>query len=131
MQKIQPLIAFAFGLFGIQSAGCSYLASYGPPPNYREMESFDCTEYTLPVLDTIWAGLNGLGAAIAATASDDDWQKKYGGASRATTVISGLLWVGVSGSSALYGYSKAEECTNAREEMEDREYRRILRQARR
>ena len=54
------------------------MAAYGPPPDYREGQSFDCTGYTLPVFDTIWAGLNALGAAIAATTSDEDWQKKYG-----------------------------------------------------
>jgi hypothetical protein len=80
MQKVWPLTDLALGLFGLQSAGCSYMAAYGPPPDYREVQSFDCTGYTLPVFDTIWAGLNALGAAIAATTSDEDWQKKYGGA---------------------------------------------------
>jgi hypothetical protein len=116
------LAALALGLFSIPSTGCSFLGSYGPPPDYRQVESFDCTGYTLPVLDTIWAGLNGLGAAIAASSSDVDWQKKYAGASRSTTIVSGLLWVGISGVSAAYGYSKAEECTNARNEVENREY---------
>ena len=86
------------------------------------MQSFDCTGYTLPVFDTIWAGLNGLGVAIAASSSDADWQKQYGGGSRSTTIVSGLLWIGISGASAAYGYSKAEACTNARSEMENREY---------
>lgn len=98
------------------------MGSYGPPADYRQLQSFDCTGYTLPVFDTIWAGLNGLGAAIAATSSDADWQKRSGGVSRSTTVVSGLLWVGISGASAAYGYSKAEACTNARNDMENREY---------
>ena len=49
------LAALALGLFSIPSTGCSFLGSYGPPPDYRQVESFDCTGYTLPVLDTIWA----------------------------------------------------------------------------
>jgi hypothetical protein len=128
-RKIRTLIALAFGFFSLQSAGCSYLAAYGPPPDYREVHPFDCTGYTLPVLDTIWAGLNALGAAIAATASDDEWQKTYGGGSRSATIMSGLLWVGISGTSAAYGYSKAEACANARDEVEDREYLRSLRRS--
>jgi len=131
MHKPPTLLALALGLFGIQSAGCSFMSSYGPPPDYREVQSFDCTGYTFPVLDTIWAGLNGLGAAIAATSSDADWQKTYGGVSRSTTIVSGLLWVGISGASAAYGYSKAEACTNARNEMENREYFGISRRSHR
>ena len=37
IQKVQTLAALAFGLFGLQSAGCSFMSSYGPPADYREV----------------------------------------------------------------------------------------------
>jgi hypothetical protein len=42
--------------------GCSFLFSKGPPDDYRERTRFDCSGYTAPLLDALWAALNGIGA---------------------------------------------------------------------
>jgi hypothetical protein len=47
-------------------SGCSFLFVKGPPAHHAQLQSFDCSESNaLPVLDVIWAGLNGIGAASA------------------------------------------------------------------
>jgi hypothetical protein len=103
-----------------QLAACSFIGSYGPPPDYQRVQSFDCTGYTLPVLDTIWAGLNGFGAISAAASTDDEWNSRTSIASRSTTIAVGLVWLALSGASAAYGYSTARECTKAKDDVADR-----------
>ena len=72
------------------------------------------------MVDTVWAGLNGLGALVAAGTSQAEWDSKKEFAPRSTTIASGLLWLGLSGASAIYGYSNAHKCTEAKEDMEER-----------
>lgn len=94
-------------------SGCSFLFVKGPPANHAEMASFDCSESNaLPVLDLIWAGLNGIGAASAA--GDDQIMNQE------QIVGVGLAWVVVSGISAIYGFNKVGQCKNAREQREKR-----------
>ena len=99
----------------IASSGCSYIFSKGPPDDHRRLRYFDCsTSYAPPVLDTIWAGLNGLGALNAASSSDAEWTSTY---SRGATMAVGLVWLMLSGSSAFYGYSQVSSCNEARNQM--------------
>lgn len=117
----RSLSVLILGILGSQLAGCSFLFSKGPPSDsdYRREMSLDCSGYTLPVLDTIWAGLNGLGALTAASMSQGEWDKKYS-YSRSETMAVGLVWLGISGASAIYGYTKAHECSEAMDEASER-----------
>ena len=113
----RSLSVLILGILGSQLAGCSFLFSKGPPADsdyHREM-GLDCSGYTLPVLDTIWAGLYGLSAISVARMSQEEWDKKYA-YSRPAMVIGDFLWLGIYGASAVYGYAKAHECSEAMDE---------------
>ena len=72
------------------------------------------------MIDTIWAGLNGLGALVAAGTSQAEWNSKPEFGSRSVTIASGLVWLGLSGASAIYGYSNAQKCSEAKDERMNR-----------
>jgi hypothetical protein len=103
-----------------QIAGCSFIFSSAPPPDDQREAYFDCAGYAEPVIDTIWAGLNGLGALVAAGTSQADWNSKPEFGSRSVTIASGLIWLGLSGASAIYGYSNAQKCSEAKDERMNR-----------
>jgi hypothetical protein len=98
------------------SSGCSFIFSEGPPPQHRALPYFDCSSsYAPPVLDTVWGGINLLGAAMAAGQTDADYADKE--VSRGATIGIGLAWVALSGASAIYGYKKVDECRQAKEQL--------------
>ncbi len=93
-------------------AGCSFMFAKGPPARHAEMASFDCSESNgWPIFDTIWAGLNGLGA-ISAAGDDTNPDKDQ-------VVAVGLGWLLVSGISAIHGYSQVSDCKKAKREHEE------------
>ncbi|HEX4423252.1 MAG TPA: hypothetical protein VH165_35320 [Kofleriaceae bacterium] len=93
--------------------GCSFLFVSGPPADHARRASFDCSESNaVPVLDTIWAGLNALGAI---SATGDGTNPNQG-----EIVAVGVGWLVVSGISAIYGYSQVSQCKKAKQEREDR-----------
>jgi hypothetical protein len=88
-------------------SGCSALFVHGPPANHAELASFECSDSNAwPVVDTIWAGLNGLGAASAAGDDANPDQDQI--------VLVGVTWLVISGASAIYGFSKVAACHDAR-----------------
>jgi hypothetical protein len=94
-------------------SGCSFLVVSGPPSNHASLASFDCSESNaVPVLDTIWAALNGIGAISAAGDSSNPNQGQIIGV--------GLSWLAISGAAAIYGYTKVSQCKAARREREER-----------
>lgn len=96
-------------------SGCSFLFVKGPPANHAEVASFECSESNAwPVVDMIWAGLNGLGAASAA---GDDENPDQG-----QIVTVGVSWLVVSGISAIYGFSKVSACSDAKRLRDERYY---------
>ena len=100
------------------TSGCSFLFSKGPKPDeYDDMGNIDCSGYTAPVLDAIWAGLNAIGAMQAAAATDETWKRDQPEYDRSTVMTSGFLWLAISGTSAIYGLSNASACERARAEM--------------
>jgi hypothetical protein len=99
-------------------SGCSFLFVKGPPEQHAQMSSFDCSESNAwPVIDTIWAGLNGLGAI---SASNDSTTPSPGQPSHSQVVAVGVSWLVVSGISAIYGFSKVSTCNDARRQREER-----------
>jgi hypothetical protein len=96
-------------------SGCSYLFIKGPPANHAQMPSFRCSESSAwAVVDAIWAGLNGVGAAVAAGDDANPDQDQI--------VLVGLGWLVLSGTSAIYGFSKVSECNSAKDLQEQRYY---------
>ena len=73
------------------------------------MDYFACTEgNTVPVLDAVWAGLNGLGAALALTGDENDYEN------RDQIVVVGAAWFVVSGLAAREGRSRVRACREAK-----------------
>src|ERR1035441_4655991 len=121
LHKVMRLSLVSFvALSCSQVAGCSFLFSNAPPPEDQRDAYFDCSGYAEPVIDTVWAGLNGLGALVAAGTSQADWNSKPEFGSRSVTIASGLVWLGLSGASAIYGYSNAQRCSEAKDERVNR-----------
>src|SRR5438874_249546 len=93
----------------LASNGCSLLFMDAAPQNHAKLAYFDCTSsIAAPVLDTIWAGLNGIGAATAS------------GPNSSSTVAVGLGWLAISGAAAIYGYQKAGACREAKQALQTR-----------
>lgn len=94
-------------------SGCSLLFVHGPPEDHATLARFDCTESNaVPVLDVIWAGLNGLGAASVDGANPQHDQ----------IVGVGVAWLVVSGISAVYGFTKVSHCNDAKRQRDQRYY---------
>jgi hypothetical protein len=102
-------------------SGCSFLFVKGPPDNHAKMATFDCSESRAwPVLDTIWAALNGLGAVSAASGSEMPRQNQQQGADRDTVMAVGFGWLVVSGAAAIFGYSQVSACNDAKHQRDER-----------
>lgn len=98
-------------LAGIAASGCSFAFVHGPPPNHEQSLSFDCTTYVVaPVLDLIWAGLNGVGAIAALSTDPASWNSST---PRGEVIGIGLGWLVLSGASAIYGFEKTDSCRAA------------------
>jgi hypothetical protein len=96
-------------------SGCSYLFVSGPPANHVVSPYFDCTDTNaLPGLDLIWAALNGVGAVLALSDSDKMIDN------RDQVIAVGSLWAVVSGTSAIYGFSKVAACKQAKLQRDQR-----------
>lgn len=102
-------VAFALVL----SSGCSFMFVNGPPANHAEVAVFDCSDSNgWPVVDAVWAALNGIGAI---SASNDSMNPQQG-----QIVAVGLAWLAVSGISAVYGFSKVSDCNKAKRQRDER-----------
>ncbi|HXE83382.1 MAG TPA: Ig-like domain-containing protein [Gemmatimonadales bacterium] len=102
------------GLLSLLLSGCGFLISKGPPTGHEQMLSFSCTESNAgPTLDIVWAALNVLGAAAAASQPD-----AYDNAGQIVAV--GIGWGVVSSFSAASGYKKSKECRQALQQLAQR-----------
>ena len=100
------VLAIAVVLFAV--SGCGFLLVEGPPRVIPEnATSVRCTESkTLPTLDAVWAGINLVGAILAASNPD-----AYEDAN--TIFWVGTSWTIFSGFSAKSGFDKAADCREA------------------
>ena len=102
------------GLLSLLLSGCGFLISKGPPTGHEQMLSFSCTESNAgPTIDIVWAALNVLGAAAAASQPD-----AYDNAGQIVAV--GIGWGVVSSFSAASGYKKSKECRQALQQLAQR-----------
>jgi hypothetical protein len=119
-RRPRPVMKCAVTLAGMSALGCSFMFTKGPPAEHARVSHFDCsTSYAPPVLDTIWAVLNGLGTAVALSTSEADWKRTQSNDQSATAMV-GILWLALSGSSAIYGYKTVNDCNQARERYHPR-----------
>ncbi len=115
------LLRFAllgFLLFG--TSGCGYLFTHAPPPDFREMDDFSCTESNGgPIIDLIWAGLNLIGLAVVA-ANPDDYENS-------NAVIAGsVIWIAITGPAAVVGFNKTKKCRAAKREVARRHRQEVV-----
>ena len=102
------------GLLSLLLSGCGFLISKGPPTGHEQMLSFSCTESNAgPTIDIVWAALNVLGAAAAASQPD-----AYDNAGQIVAV--GIGWGVLSSFSAASGYKKSKECRQALQQLAQR-----------
>ena len=98
----------------LATTGCGLALTHGPPAGHESMMAFNCTESnTGPILDIVWGGLNGLGAA--AIASDRESYEDPD-----LSIASGIGWGVLSSVSAGVGFSKTRKCRDARRALEAR-----------
>ena len=108
----------ALALAGLAASGCSFAFVHGPPPHHEQSPSFDCTSYVVaPVLDAVWAGLNGFGAINAAATDQATWDARTS-TSRGGVIAVGLGWLVLSGASAIYGFKTTADCRAALADLE-------------
>jgi hypothetical protein len=99
-------------------SGCSFVFVSGPPPQHEQLPYFSCTESRVaPVLDTIFAVLQGANLILAASVDDEQWAENYNGdppISRTSSIplyaVATLLGVG----GAYYGYTRTAACRDAK-----------------
>lgn len=99
------------GFLSLLLSGCGFVFSKAPPTGHEQMESFTCTESDAgPILDVVWASLNVLGAATAA--SDPSAYENSG-----QIVAVGLAWGIFSSFSAASGFNKSKQCRRALQQL--------------
>jgi hypothetical protein len=119
----------ALVMLALSLAGCSFLFSKGPADEFRPGDQVDCSGYALPVLDTMLATLNGIGAIEAATSDDASWKRQMG-YDRSVAMALGGLWFVVYSASAIHGYRIGAACADAQEDAAGFEERRRYRLSR-
>jgi hypothetical protein len=84
------------------------------PAQHADLRHFDCTSSrTLPVLDTVGAGLYGVRTGVVAAAVSEREFERYGLSKTADIAVS----VGVTAlftAAAIYGYTATAECEAAK-----------------
>lgn len=115
----------------VATSGCSFMFADGPPANHRQSRYFDCeSSYVYPAMDaTITvAGIGGFVAALVVPSGAANGPVAGpGGApapmppppgpSRTSQVVTSIPLLVVPLVSAVYGYTKAKGCGEAKKEL--------------
>jgi hypothetical protein len=115
MRRIVLALALSFSL---PLSACSFVFVSGPPPQHEQLPYFSCTESRVaPVLDVIFAVLQGANFLLAATQSDEAWAENFDGdppLERGTAIpVYGIATLLAAGG-AYYGFSRTAACRDAR-----------------
>jgi hypothetical protein len=119
MRRIVLVLALALSpALALSLSACSFVFVSGPPPQHEQLPYFKCTESRVaPVLDIIFAVLQGANFLVAAGSSDERWAENFDGdppIERTTAVplyaIATLLGAG----GAYYGFTRTGACRSAR-----------------
>lgn len=105
----------------ISVTGCSFVFVDGPPREHAKLPSFDCsTSRAVPILDSLFGALQLANFVYTATRTQQDWDDIYKGSAPFSRheglAIYGVL-AAVAGLSAYYGFSRVEQCREAKEEL--------------
>jgi hypothetical protein len=105
-------------------SGCSFAFVSGPPPHHEELPAFDCTESRVaPVLDTLFAVLEGANLVLAAASTDQQWSDNFNGnppIERGTAIPLYIALAALGTGSAYYGYARTSACREALEAARNR-----------
>ena len=108
----------------ISVTGCSFAFVSGPPSNHAQLPAFSCSERrVVPVLDTIWTGLQTLNFVAAVASSDQKWSDLYNGnppISRGAAIPLYAVLAGLGAAGMYYGYTRTSECREAKAEAAGR-----------
>lgn len=117
-RRLLDVRAVVGGLAGVMLAGtpgCSFIFTQGPRRDYREHAYVDCsTTMAPPVIDTIFGGLLGIGAAVVATSPPG--RNQSDGNHRLVSAIA-IAEAAVAAGSAVYGYQRTAACRNAKAQV--------------
>jgi hypothetical protein len=127
-RKNQPLRHEDAILYGVRAillslavSGCSVAFVNGPPANHRQMPAFSCTEMRIaPILDLVFAGVEGINLGGALAVSDDRWNSTFNNSppfSRQTAIAVYSTIIGLALLDLYYGYTRTAECREARAEL--------------
>jgi hypothetical protein len=103
-------------------SGCSFLFVDGPPSSHKQLPYFECTSGKgWPTVDLVYGGLVGVEsiALFSAKSSLDSSSSSNLTAVAAVAAAEAALFI----SSAVYGYGKASDCREAKDELMNRLYR--------
>jgi hypothetical protein len=105
----------------ISVTGCSFVFVDGPPREHAKMPTFDCSTSTVvPILDSLFGGLELANFIYTATRTQQDWNDIYKGqepfSRHEGLAIYGAL-TAVSGLAAWYGFSRVSQCREAKQEL--------------
>jgi hypothetical protein len=110
--------AFALLLSTVLS-GCSFLFVDGPPSSHKQLPYFECTSGKgWPTVDLVWGGLSGIESLELLSASSNS-SSSAGKTAAAIVAGEAVLFI----ASAVYGYEKASDCREAKDELMNRLYR--------
>lgn len=102
-------------LLSAVTGGCGFVFTHAPPVRHYEMDYFACTENNAgPIIDLVWAGLNGLGT-LAVMSDPDAYDNSD------VAIGSGAVWTVLSSVAAVTGFGKTKRCRIARQELAERQ----------
>ncbi|HEX2660487.1 MAG TPA: hypothetical protein VHU40_19535, partial [Polyangia bacterium] len=109
--------ALALAALSGSLAGCSFIFSQAPPLDHESRDHFSCSGVVPPVLDTVWATLNFVGAAYAGSTDQRTWDQSSHLAGRQASLLGGVASGLLYGASSIYGYVVAADCSAAEEAL--------------
>jgi hypothetical protein len=121
--KSVVVLSLVVALIAPVSSGCSFVAVSRPPPNHRQLATFDCGGSILPpAADTALTGGGVLVTAIGMGLCDLSEDGKVTGCRERMALVAVPLFVALPLASAIYGYSAGRECREAKAELMARSY---------
>ena len=106
-------------LSALMASGCSFAFVERAPAQPTTLRYLDCTSSrTAPVLDTVGAGFYGVSTAIAASVSEDEFERY--GVSKLATIGLNLAITALFTAGAIYGYRETARCADARRGLSGR-----------
>jgi hypothetical protein len=111
MRRIVLVLALVVG-------GCSFVFVSGPPPQHEQLPYFSCTESRVaPILDLVFAILQGANFVVAVGSSDQRWADNFDGDppfERTTAIPLYAAVAALAAGGAYYGFTRTAACRDAK-----------------